>query len=91
MSERPSNEEPCWLDQASNVNRMIVVVIGICILLLIADLLFVSKVFDKHAHFNFENWVGFFPLMGFCSYCFIVLTAKALRRFLKRPEDYYDD
>jgi hypothetical protein len=25
------------------------------------------------------------------SYCTIVLTAKSLRKVLKRPEDYYDD
>ena len=35
-------------------------------------------------------WFGFFAFFGFGAYVFIVLSAKALRRLIKRPEDYYE-
>ena len=91
MSLRPTKEQSDWLDNPRNVSIIVRTVVVVCALLLIVDLLFVSKVWDKHAHFKFENWVGFFPVVGFVSYCTIVLTAKFLRKVLKRPEDYYDD
>lgn len=81
MSERPR-----WLDHPRNVRRLAYALYAVCALLLLADLFYV-----KHVHFAFEGWIGFFALLGFVAYCFIVNAAKLLRRLVKRPEDYYGE
>ena len=43
-----------------------------------------------HGEFSVEHWFGFHGLFGFVACVGLVLTAKALRRILMRPEDYYD-
>lgn len=75
-----------WLDRPRNVTRLVYGLYALCAALLLADLFY-----DKHVHFAFEHWFGFFALFGFGAYVFIVLSAKALRRLIKRPEDYYDN
>ena len=80
-----NNHEPGWLDKPRNVTRIVYTLYAICALLLIADLLY-----TKHVHFAFEGWFGFFPLVGFAAYLFIVMSAKLLRRLIARPEDYYE-
>lgn len=85
MSQRPVDEKRYWLDQPGNVNKLVRVLVVVCVLLFLADLLY-----HKHAEFGFEHWFGFYAWYGFLTYCFIVLSAKALRRILRRDEDYYD-
>lgn len=65
---------------------------GVCGLLFVIGvaMLFVGHAFD-HAHYGFERWPGFYGLFGFASFVFIVFAAKALRKVVMRPEDYYDD
>jgi Na+/melibiose symporter-like transporter len=58
---------------------------AVCAVLLIADLFY-----DKHAHYGFEDWFGFYGIYGFVGCVLLVLSAKALRRLVKRDEDYYD-
>ena len=57
---------------------------AVCALLLVSDLSY-----DKHAHFGFENWFGFYGIYGFVGCVFLVLAAKELRRVVMRDEDYY--
>ena len=57
---------------------------------LCAAVLLVDVFHHKHGHFEFEEWLGFYALYGFISYMVIVLSAKQLRKILKRDEDYYD-
>ncbi|MCB1128780.1 MAG: hypothetical protein KDM81_19950 [Verrucomicrobiae bacterium] len=90
MNTPPSNEKKHWLDQPGNVDRIIRWVKITCGIVFAADILFLLDVWDKHAHFHPENLPGFYALVGFVSYCTIVLTAKQLRKVLKRDEDYYD-
>jgi uncharacterized protein YqhQ len=68
----------------THVSVLIYAVITIC-----AGLLATDVFVHKHGHFAFEEWIGFFPLFGFASYCFIVLTAKQLRKLIGRNENYY--
>lgn len=75
-----------WLDEPRNVTRLVGVLYAACALLLGADLLL-----HKHAHFAFENWFGFYAFFGFTAYCAIVLSAKLLRRLLRRDENYYGE
>ena len=62
----------------------------ICVLLLVADVIY-QLVGHKHVHFEFEAIPGFYALAGFVSYVGLVLTAKKLRTWLKRDEDYYGE
>ena len=78
-------EKTYWLDQPRNVNRLVYGLVLICGVLLLADFFY-----HKHIHFAFEGWFGFFAWYGFLVCVGLVLLAKALRRIVKRDEDYYD-
>jgi hypothetical protein len=45
---------------------------------------------ERHEALAFAGWFAFYALFGFVACVALVLTAKALRRLLKRPEDYYE-
>ncbi len=79
------DEKRYWLDDPGNVSKIYLGLWIACLLLIGADLLY-----HKHAEFWFEEVFGFFAIFGFASYAFIVLSAKQLRKVLKREEDYYD-
>jgi len=40
-------------------------------------------------HFGIDGWIGFGAVYGFLSCLVMVLVAKGLGAFLKRPDDYY--
>jgi hypothetical protein len=83
-TDRPENKY--WLDDPRNVNKLIGVLIAVCVALVIVD-----AFYHKHVHLAFEeSFPVFYGVYGFLAYCAIVLSAKALRRLLKRDEDYYD-
>jgi len=42
-------------------------------------------------YFGVDGWFGFGAVFGFLSCLAMVLFARALGWFLKRPEHYYDD
>lgn len=81
---RPERER--WLDRKENVDRVYYAVWGICALLIAGDV-----IVHRHASFEIENWFGFYGLFGFVACVGLVLAAKALRRWLRRAEDYYGD
>ncbi|MBI1983902.1 MAG: hypothetical protein HYS61_06860 [Acidobacteria bacterium] len=78
-------EKRYWLDRTENVTKVYRSVWTLCGLLLL-----VEPAIDKHGEFAIENWFGFHGLFGFVACIALVLTAKGLRRVLRRPEDYYD-
>ncbi len=87
-----TDEKKHVFDDPRNVKRVIRALFTVCALLLAVDLLDVFGVlYHKHVHFDFERFPGFFAFYGFFLSCALVLTAKAMRIFLKRDEDYYDD
>jgi hypothetical protein len=73
------------LDDPRTVTRIVYALGILCGLALIADLFY-----DKHPHFDVEGWPAFYPVYGFVGSVLLVLTAKQLRRLLKRGEDYYE-
>ena len=81
----PATEKKWWLDNPDNVRLILWALVIICAALFIADFLY-----EKHGHFGFEEWPGFYAWYGFLSYCTIVLSAKQLRKLLKREETYYE-
>lgn len=64
---------------------MVWFLVFLCIILFFAD-----GFYHKHSYFEIEGLFGFYGLFGFTVYVGLVLTAKWLRRYLMRPEDYYD-
>ena len=75
-----------WLDQPRNVDKIIYTLVGLCVLLLIAEFFY-----RKDPHFGFEAWFGFYGWYGFIMCVALVLGAKWMRIVLKRDEDHYDD
>ncbi|MGH7909789.1 MAG: hypothetical protein ACRENW_08080 [Thermodesulfobacteriota bacterium] len=74
-----------WLDRPENVTKLYRAVWAIGVMLALAEL-FVHR----HEVLAFAGWFAFYALFGFVACVALVLTAKALRRVLKRPEDYYE-
>ena len=76
---------PYWLDRPQNVTQLYRALWAVGIALVLAEL-FVRR----HEDLALAEWFGFYALFGFVACVVLVVTAKALRRVLKRPEDYYD-
>ncbi|MFE9649139.1 hypothetical protein ACFYO0_34495 [Streptomyces sp. NPDC006365] len=73
------------LDDPRNVTRIVYGLAVLCLLALVADFFYA-----KHPYFSVEHWPGFYALYGFTGSVGLVLTAKGLRRWLRRDEDYYE-
>ena len=72
-------------DNPRNVSLVIRCSYIICILLLLLDF-----ILHRHVTREWEGFTGFYALFGFTACVTIVLTAKQLRKILKRKKDYYD-
>lgn len=76
------------LDEPRNVTRIVYGLYAVCLVLLVVELVIHRKAeFESEA----ESWFGFYAVLGFVAYTAIVYTAKALRRLVRRSEDYYRD
>ena len=82
---QPPGERSRWLDKSENVTKVYWSVWVVCALLVL-----VEPLVHKHGYFDAEEWFGFHGWFGFIACVALVLAAKGLRRFLKRPEDYYE-
>ncbi|MDG1478342.1 MAG: hypothetical protein P8R54_02070 [Myxococcota bacterium] len=82
----PENEDPRWLDDPANVEKIWRLVCVSCILLTLADL-----GYHKHGHYAFEGLIGFHGIFGFIAFIFVVLAGTWMREHLMRDEDYYDE
>ena len=74
-----------WLDRKGSVDKVYWSVIGVCVLLFLAD-----AFYEKHPVFEMEYVFGFYGLFGFAACVGLVHAAKGLRKLLKRDEAYYD-
>jgi hypothetical protein len=62
------------------------------IFIAILALTVVAELFiEIHPHFAVERLFGFNALYGFVACAALILIARGLGVFLKRPERYYDD
>ena len=80
-----AHEKRYWLDRPENVTKLYRGAWAIGIALASGEVLV-----HRHEEFSFAGWWAFYAVFGFVACVTLVLTAKALRRILKRPEDYYD-
>jgi len=83
--QKSNVEKQYWLDDMGNVRKIFWALITVCALLFLFDLFY-----EKHVVYEFEHWLGFFGLFGFSVSFALVLTARELRKFLMRDEDFYD-
>lgn len=86
----PADERPRWLDAPAHVTLIYCALIALCLLFVALPFVVEHEVHFWEAHFWWEASLGFYPVYGFISCVSLVIIARALRRFLKRPEDYYD-
>ena len=87
MNQHNENTEnkSYWLDKPGTLRLIIAVLVISCIALFAVDFFY-----HKHGHYDFEQRYGFYAWYGFLSYCFIVLSAKQMRKLIGRKEDYYE-
>ena len=83
MSE---DEKKGWLDERRNVDRIYWGLVVVCVVLGVADFFA-----HRHSYFGWDGWFNFHGFFGFAAFWCIVIAGKKLRRFLWRPEDYYDE
>ncbi len=75
-----------WVDKPGSASKLFWALAVLCGVLFLLDF-----AFEHHGHFVIENWPGFFGIYGFVMFTLLILVAKALRFFIKRPEDFYCD
>ena len=63
--------------------------IGFAVVLLLS--LALEWLMEAHPHFGFDGYFGFYAVFGFISCVAIVVFSKFLGKFLKRPEQYYEE
>ena len=75
-----------WVDRPGSANKIFWGLAVACALIFLA-----SFTFEAHGHFEVEHIPGFYAVYGFVMFTGLILAAKLLRVFIKRPEDYYGD
>ncbi|MPZ55430.1 MAG: hypothetical protein GEU91_02820 [Rhizobiales bacterium] len=73
-----------WLTRDTTVRRLWIAFVVILAVLVLLD------VTRHEAHFTLEAIFGFGAWFGFLSCVALIVFAKALGVFLKRPDTYYD-
>jgi len=84
VTDRPQTDH--WLARPATIRKLWIALIAFLALLLAG-----GAVFPVHPHFELDGSFGFAAWFGFASCVVLVLGAKALAIFLKRPDTYYDD
>jgi hypothetical protein len=84
MAERPESDH--WLARPGTIRKLWIALIAFLALLLVG-----GAAFPVHPHFRLDGAFGFAAWFGFGACVALVLGAKALAIFLKRPDTYYDD
>jgi hypothetical protein len=84
MTQKP--EPDYWLARPETIRKLWIALIAFLALLLVGGVLY-----PVHPHFWLDGTVGFAAWFGFGACVVLVLGAKALAIFVKRPDTYYDD
>jgi len=78
-------------DDPKNVKRLLRGFFGICIVLVVIDLVdFALHLHLRHVDHKWEGLPGFYAIYGFVACVLLVVIAKQMRKVLMRGEDYYD-
>jgi len=79
-----NNQQPHWLMRHKNIRKL-----WFGFMTILATSLIAGLFVHQHEHFGIEQSFGFFAWYGFITCVGMVLFAKLLGVFLKRPENYY--
>ena len=79
-----------WIARPENTDFVFWILVGSCVFLVVFDLFYHNFFHAKHGYFIFETAIGFHAIYGFVAFLFVVTVGVQLRKFLQRPEDYYD-
>ena len=82
MNAKPDNH---WLTRPRTIRILWIVFIAVLAVTVLLDL-----VIEHHPIFGLDGTFGFGAWFGFFSCVAMILGAKALGVFLKRPDSYYD-
>ena len=80
-----SEQDKHWLLRKENIRKLWIGFIAVLVVTVLVGL-FVHQ----HVYFGIEDSFGFFAWYGFITCVGMVIFAKLLGIFLKRPEDYYE-
>ncbi len=75
-----------WVDKKGSDKKIVWALVIACLIVFLLDF-----TYEKHGHFQAEYIYGFYAFYGFVMFTGLIFVAKALRYFIKRPEDYYGD
>lgn len=78
------NDRRHWLYRPENIRKIWLWGFGILAASVLAQL-----VFEVHGHFGIDAWFGFNAVYGFLTCMVMVLFAKLLGVFVKRPDTFY--
>lgn len=81
----PRRARTYWLDNPRNVDRLVYGLYCTCAVLVLFDMFS-----ERHGPFAVEHVFGFYAIFGLVACLGLVLAAKELRKFIMRPENYYD-
>ena len=94
-AESGRDERRFWLDEPGNVQKVLRTLYAVCGLVLALDvvayvlhLLHIAEL--RHAERAWEGLPGFYSAYGFVAILALIYLAKALRRAVRRDEDFYD-
>ena len=80
------NEKLHWLVRPATIRKLWY---GFSVVLIVVVL--AQGLIDVKGYFNVDGWFGFGAIFGFLSCLLMVLVAKFLGLFLKRPHTFYVD
>ena len=83
MRQQPTDH---WLARPATIKLLWRVFAAVLALTVLAELIIGIK-----GYFGPDKWFGFGAAFGFAACLAMVLVAKGMGVFLKRPADYYDD
>ena len=75
-----------WLARPETIRKLWIALIAFLTLLLAG-----GAAYPVHPHFWLDGTFGFAAWFGFGACVALVIVAKTLAIFLKRPDTYYDD
>lgn len=78
-------EQPDFFSRPKVQRALWALLYGSCALTVLAGFVFKTK-----APFEFASFFGFYAILGFASCAGLIILAKGLGMFLKKPGDYYD-
>lgn len=91
------NEQPRpefdWFDRPESRRRLWRLLYAACAVSLLLEIPLILA-HRRHGHFgghSADGWWFFYAFLGFIACALMILAAKALGSWLKRPEDYYGE